>query len=326
MADEQFRVGFAREFELGKDESVFSHQSAARLLSHPGIILETLPADEVRTEDFDHFDAIVVKRTSVPGQIVPKGKSRTRLVARYGVGYDHIAVGACTRAGIVVTITPEGVRGPVASSVLTLMLALGHDLMRRDRLLKEGDWKRARAGIAQGLSGRTVGIIGFGNIGQEVLRLLRPFNVRALVYSPRAEEAEISAKGAKSVSLEELLKESDYVTVNCPLTDSTRHLIDAHKIGLMKKTAFLINTARGAIIDEDALFASLREGRIGGAGLDVFTNEPVSSDEKLLTLENVITTPHILSWTEEALVASSESVADAIIACAQGGKPANAVN
>lgn len=326
MADEQFRVGFAREFELGKDGSVFSENSMARLLCQPGISLESLPSDEVHTEDFDHFDAIVVKRTGVPERIVPRKRSRTRLIARYGVGYDHIAVGACTRAGIVVTITPEGVRGPVASSVLALMLALGHDLVRRDRLLKEGDWKRARTGIALGLTGRTVGIIGFGNIGQEVLRLLHPFNVRALVFSPRAKEAEISAKGAKSVSLEELLKESDYVTVNCPLTDSTRHLIDAHKIGLMKKSAFLINTARGAIIDEDALFASLQEGRIGGAGLDVFTNEPVSSNEKLLSLENVITTPHILSWTEEALVASSESVANAIIACEKGAKPSNAVN
>src|SRR5512132_419 len=226
------------------------------------------------------------------------GVERLALVARHGVGLDFVDVDACTDRGIAVTITPEGVTRPMASAAATLVLALVHRLRERDDALHEGEWGAGRfLPQGTGLTGRTLGVVGYGRIGREVVRLLEAWRMSVLV----TQRTPVEEDGVSYVTLETLLRESDVVVVACPLTEETRGLLDARRLALMKPTAFLVNVARGAIVDQAALVDALREGRLAGAGLDVVDPEPLPADDRLLSLPNVVGAPHSLGYTDELL-------------------------
>jgi phosphoglycerate dehydrogenase-like enzyme len=249
-------------------------------------------------------------------------------VARFGVGYDSVDVAACTEAGIAVAITPDGVRRPVAVSVLTFMLALAGQLMAKDRLTRLGPagWARRGEHMGLGLTGRTLGQLGLGNIGAEVFRLAKPLDMRFLAHDPFADPETAESLGVALVDIETLFRESDFVSVSVPLSDATRGLVGARLIGLMKPTAYLINTARGPIVDQRALHEALAAGRIAGAGLDVFEAEPTPADEPLLALDNVIVTPHALCWTDECFAGNGAADIRAVLAAKRGETPAHIVN
>jgi D-3-phosphoglycerate dehydrogenase len=244
------------------------------------------------------------------------------------VGYDTVDVEACTEAGIALVITPDGVRRPVAVSIMTLMLALTGKLMAKDQLTREAAAGYARRGdhMGVGLVGRILGSIGIGNIGAELFRLAKPFDMRFIAHDPYADPTTAAELGIELVSLEDVFRRADIVTVNCPLSEKTRHLVNGERLALMKPTAYFINTARGPIVDQAALTRILQERRIAGAGLDVLEQEPPDPDDPILKLDNVILAPHALCWTDQCFAGNGAADVKAVLDVQHGREPRVVVN
>jgi D-3-phosphoglycerate dehydrogenase len=324
---EPFRVGVTRDF-LKPDGTLSYGDVGLRLLDEaPGVEWGFLAEDtaDLRAAHVGGYDALLVLSPRVTAASL-EGAGRLAVLARFGVGYDSVDVPACTARGVMLTITPDGVRRPVAAAVLTLLLALSHKLLVKDRLTRAGRWAEKLDYMGQGVTGRTLGIIGLGNIGRDVIVLARPFDMRILAFDPYLTPEQAAAAGAELVNLEELLRRSDYVSVNCALTPETHHLLDAERLALMKPTAYLINTARGPIVDQRALYEALRDGRLAGAGLDVFEQDPVDPRDPILTLDSVIVTPHAICWTDECFLGNGRSACESILDVAAGRVPRHVVN
>jgi phosphoglycerate dehydrogenase-like enzyme len=323
----QFRVGVTRDF-LGSDGRItFGDIGLSLLDRQPNLMWEFLAENtpELRPNQIRDYDALLVLGPRVTTATL-EGVERLAIVARFGVGYDTVDVEACTRNGVMLTITPDGVRRPVATAAMALLLALSHKLLIKDRLTREGRWSEKLHHMGMGLTARTLGVIGLGNIGQELCDLARPFGMRLVGFDPHVEPDVAVQAGARLMSIENLLRESDFVAVCCALTPETRHLIDAERIALMKPTAYIINVARGPIIDQAALTEALRSGTIQGAGLDVFETEPIDPQDPLLALENVILAPHALCWTDECFHGNGVSACGSIVEVAAGRIPGPVVN
>jgi D-3-phosphoglycerate dehydrogenase len=273
----------------------------------------------------DDFDALLVLGPRVTAATLD-GSQRLALIARFGVGYDTVDTTACTRNDILLTITPSGVRRPVAASAMTLLLALAHRLPEKDRLTREGRWGEKLNYMGTGTTGRTLGVIGLGNIGREVLKLAAPWDMRHVAFDPFLSPDAAKAAGAELLSLEALLEQSDFVCICCSLSPETHHLLNADRLARMKPTAYLINVARGPIVDQPALTRLLEERRIAGAGLDVFEREPIDVDDPLLKLDNVILAPHAICWTDELFRGIGESCCRSILDVAAGRVPKDVVN
>jgi D-3-phosphoglycerate dehydrogenase len=249
------------------------------------------------------------------------------ILARFGVGYDNVDLAECTRAGVALTITPDGSKKPVATAALTMVLATMHRLQAKERLAHNSLWdQRLSNGLGSGLNGKTVGTIGLGNIGTEFFRLLAPFDCTRLSFDPWKKQSEADEHNVILVALEELMQRCDVIVVLATLTPETHHMIDATKIALMKSTAFLINVSRGPIIDEAALISALERNLLAGAGLDVFESEPPAAGNPLLTMENVVTTPHNIAWTDELALGMGQSALGSIKSMSQGVIPQYVVN
>jgi glyoxylate reductase len=262
-------------------------------------------------------DGIVsVPNDRVDGAFLDAVGPQLRVVAQFGVGYDNVDLAAARERGVVVTNTPDVLSPAVAELTLGLVLALLRRIVEGDRLIRSGgEWKLAPTFmLGRALAGRTLGIVGFGSIGREVGRLAEAHGMRVLAM-----------RRSGGVPLEQLLAESDVVTLHTPLSEETRHLIGAPELEAMRPDAVLVNTSRGPVVDEHALVAALREGRIAGAALDVFEREPELPPE-LLELENVVLTPHVGSATVEAREAMGMLCVDALRAVLLEGRlPPNAL-
>ena len=289
------------------------------------VVLE--PCDEIAPEQLAEVDALILLMPRITARSL-SGGSRLAMVARFGVGYDTVDVAACTARDVALVITPDGVRRPVAVSILTLMLALTGKLMVKDRLTRGGPetWARRSDHMGIGLVGLTLGSIGIGNIGAELFRLAKPLDMNFLAHDPYADPAVAEELGIELVALEALFRHADVLTVNCPLSEATHHLVDAQRLALMKPSAYLINTARGPIVDQAALTAALAEGRIAGAGLDVLEQEPPDPDDPILGLENVILTPHALCWTDQCFAGNGAADVRAVLEVKAGRVPRGIVN
>jgi len=276
---------------------------------------------ELRPDQVAGFDGLVVFSPRVTAATLA-GADRLRVLARLGVGYDSVDVDACTEAGVLLTIAPDGIRRPMASSAMAFVLALAHRLLQKDKNVRQGGWDRfENAGV--GLTGRTLGLIGVGNVGTDLVALSEPFGMRRIACDPYLEAA---PAGVELVSLETLLADSDFVVVLCPLTEETRGLVSAERLALMKPTAFLVNIARGPVVEQAALTEALRERRIAGAALDVFEREPPDPDDPLLSLDNVILAPHAIGLTDEIFRGSGRSACRSVLAVARGRVPDYVVN
>ncbi|MGI6565754.1 MAG: D-glycerate dehydrogenase [Firmicutes bacterium] len=249
-----------------------------------------------------------------------------RVVSNYAVGYNNIDVAAATQRGIMVTNTPGVLTDATADLAWALLMAVSRRVVEGDAYTRAGRFEGWDPMLLLGtdIAGKTLGIVGMGRIGQAVARRARGFDMRILYYDqapvPAAEEYK-----AEFVSLDDLLRESDFVTIHAPLTDETRHMIGSQELRLMKKTAYLINTARGPLVDEDALVEALREGSIAGAGLDVYEDEPKLAPG-LAELPNTILLPHLGSATLEARTKMATMAAANLIAGLEGNRPPNLVN
>ena len=324
---EPFRVGLTRDF-LKPDGSVaFGNIGLDLLDAAPGVEWEYLAEDtrELRADQVRGYDALAVLAPRVTAATLD-GADRLAIVARYGVGYDGVDVAACTRNGVLLTITPDGVRRPMATVNLTLLLALSHRLLEQDRLTRAGGWARKLEVMGTGLTGKVLGSIGLGNIARETFKVAGPLEMRHIAHDPYASPEQAEALGVELVELDTLLRTADFVVVSAALTPETHHLLNAERLALMKPTAYLISTARGPIVDQAALTDALRERRIAGAGIDVYEKEPVDPSDPLLTLENVIVTPHALCWTDEWAYLTGRSACEAILDVAAGRVPRYVVN
>lgn len=222
-------------------------------------------------------------------------------IIRVGVGCEDVDLAACTAAGVAVVVPAEAVRRPTAVAALTLMLALATRLVEKDRLTRAGPdaWHRRTEMRGRNLTGRVLGLVGCGNIGSDLAALVKPLGMRVIAFDPALSDADAKSLGIEPASLDQVIAGSDYISIHCPLTPNTRHLFNAERLARMKPGAALINTARGGIVDQDALVASLASGHLSGAGLDVFDPEPLPLGHPLLTADGVVLSAHALNWTEE---------------------------
>jgi glyoxylate reductase len=251
-----------------------------------------------------------------------------KVIANVAVGYDNIDVAAATRRGIMVTNTPDVLTDTTADFAFALLLATARRVVEADQFVRTGQWKEWRFDLLLGtdVHHRTLGIMGLGRIGRAVARRGKGFSMRRLYAGPRRATVAVEQEtGAEYVSKEALLRESDFISVHAPLKPETRHMIGSAELGVMKPSCILINTARGPVVDETALFSALQAGKIAGAGLDVFEQEPRVSSE-LLKLPNVVLAPHIGSASRQTRLRMIEVAAENLIAGACGRIPPNVVN
>ena len=322
-----FRIGITRD-TLREDGTSIFDPLALEIFDREHLQWEFLH-ENVRELTAAHaaaYEALCVLNPRVTAATVSGPDRRVQIVARMGVGYDSIDVAACTANGVILTNTPDGVRRPVATSILLLILALSHKLLTKDRITRAGRWAETTMHMGVGLTGKTVGSIGLGNIGSELFRLLAPLNLVHIAYDPYAKREDAEKLRVRLTDKDTVLRESDFVCINTPLTPETRHMIGERELSQMKPTACLINTARGPIVEEKALHAALAGRRIAGAALDVFEQEPIGAAHPFVGLDNVILTPHSICWTDEFFRNNAESAFRSVVAVARGETPTFVVN
>jgi glyoxylate reductase len=257
---------------------------------------------------------------------------KLRVIAQYAVGYDNIDVSAATAAGIIVTNTPGVLTETTADLTWALILAASRRVAEGDRYVRDGKWSVAwgpELMLGEDVHGATLGIVGFGRIGQAVARRAKGFGMRVLYHTRRdTKEQQKTAEeaGARAVTFDHLLKESDIVSLHVPLTEETRNMIDTDALNQMKRGSILVNTSRGAVLDENALYNALVSGHLFAAGLDVFETEPIPEESPLMALPNVVLAPHIGSASRHTRNVMAEMCADNLDAALHGEKPPNIVN
>ena len=257
-------------------------------------VYDDTPQDKI-LERVQGYTVVVTKEIPVPGDIIRQFPDSVKLICEAGTGYNNLDLEAAREKGIRVCNVPNYSTQRVAQTVLLLMLDLASSMTRQHRMLARGDHSNFTDRLSVDhieLNGKTLGVVGTGNIGREVIRVAQALDMKILATAHHQRPDE---DGIHYVPLKELLSESDFISLHCPLTDETRHMIDEEAISLMKPGAYIINTARGALIDEKALIRALEEGRIAGAGLDVQETEPPAEDSPLYRLDNVVLTPH-MGW------------------------------
>lgn len=270
------------------------------------------------------YEALVVRsQTQVTADIIRAGK-KLQVIGRAGVGVDNIDVEEATRQGIVVVNAPTGNTISAAEHTIALMLALARHIPQANAVLKSGSWRRSDF-IGTEVRNKTLGVIGLGNVGSEVARRARGLDMKVIAYDPHISADYARNLQAELVPLKKLLQESDFITLHIPLTDSTRNLIGAEGLALVKPAVRIINTARGGLIDEEALVRAIREKRVAGAAIDVFTTEPIT-ESILFEENNIIVTPHLGASTAEAQTLVARDVAEQIVTVLKGEPARYAVN
>jgi phosphoglycerate dehydrogenase-like enzyme len=325
--NEKISIGFTRDF-FDMDGNYIMPGPGPRVFDDTSnvewqMLSENLP--EITPEQVNGFDMIM---NWLPAWTERSFENSDRLISihRVGVGYDKINLSAATKAGVMLCITPKSCTRPMALTVLTYLLALSMRLRVMDKLTREGRWPERTDYYGTGLTNRTLGLIGVGSIGHEVFKIAKPLEMKYIAYDPYVNPVAMADVNARMVDLDTVLTESDFISINCPLTEETRGMIGERELRKMKKTAFLINAARGPIVDEKALIRALNEGWIKGAGLDVFEREPVPADNPLLEMDNVIVSPHFLCHTDEHFINMAYEWKEQVENILRGEMPEKLVN
>lgn len=289
---------------------------------------ELPPSRDVLLREAANVDGLISLLTDRVDGALLDAAPRLRVVSNYAVGYDNIDVDAATTRGVVVTNTPGVLTETVADFAMTLILATARRLVEADQYTRAGRWKswEPMLLLGQDIYGATLGLVGLGRIGAAVASRARGFGMKMLYYDVIRREDLERELGLEFAPFEEVLRRADVISVHTPLTPETRHFIGAEQFKLMKKTAILVNTARGPIVDPDALHHALASGQIAGAGLDVFEVEPVPSDHPLLSLQNIIVAPHIASASVDTRTKMAQMAVENLLATLAGRRPPNLVN
>jgi D-3-phosphoglycerate dehydrogenase len=270
-------------------------------------------------------DAIMTCFAQTTAKVI-EASPKLKIVARYGVGVDNIDVATATRLGVVVTNVPDYCMDEVSEHAFTLMLAVGRRIMLLDRDIRRGGWNLNVAKPVHRIRGSTLGIVGFGRIGRMTGEKGRAFGMNLIAYDPLLPAADIRDRGAEPVDFDELLTRADYISIHAPLTPATHHLFDARAFRKMKRTAVIVNTARGVLIDPEALAQALRDHWIGGAGIDVLSREPPEKGNPLIGLDNIVMTSHEAFYSEESLVELQTRTAQEVVRVLRGERPLNLAN
>lgn len=289
---------------------------------------ETPPPREVLIEKIRDCEGVLTLLSDkIDGEVMDSAP-KLRVISNYAVGYDNIDVAEATKRGIMVTNTPGVLTETTADLAFALILATARRIVEADKYTRKGLWKTWGPMLLLGrdVHGATLGIIGLGRIGQAVARRAKGFNMRIIYYGLRRNEEAERELGAEFRDLHSLLREADIITIHTPLTKETYHMIGEKELSLMKPTAILVNTARGAVVDQKALYRALKEKRIFGAGLDVYEKEPIDKDDPLIELDNVVLLPHIGSASVETRTKMAIMAAENLLAGLRGEIPQNLVN
>ena len=279
---------------------------------------------EISPRHIAEANALVIFRPWVKATAFVEGANNLVVIARAGAGYDKIDIKACTAHDVAVFNAPDTLTHSTASSTMLFMLALSKRLPAQESLVRSGRWDQQRDVTGKDLTGLTLGIVGLGRTGAELARLVTPFKMRVLAFSPHAHPEQARELGVSLVStLDDLLTQSDFVSLHCRLQGHNRRMIGERELRLMKPSSYFINVARGELLDQSALARALSEGWIAGAGLDVYEVEPLPRSDPLLELTNVILTPHWLPATQQAAKATMDSIATGILQASQGLVPQN---
>lgn len=327
-ASETFRVAFTGDFYQPDGTPKYQDIGLSILNAQPGIkhhvFREHRP--EIGPDQLEGAQGVVVLTPSVTAKTVSQARDLL-IVSRFGVGYDAVDVRACTAADVLVAITVGAVDRPVAEATVGWMIALSHHVRIKDGLVRTGRWDDRSKYMGRELRERTLGIIGLGGIGRKTLELLAPFGMNPpLTYDPYLPPQTAAQLGVRQVPLDDLLRQSDFVSIHCPLTEQTRGMIGARELGLMKPEAYLINTARGGIVDEGALYEALRTRRLAGAAIDCFEKEPVTQPHRLGELDHVLLAPHSIAWTEEMFRDIGRAACQVMVDLCGGRRPAGVLN
>jgi len=338
----KFRVAFTGDFLNDQGKSAYSDLLPGEMERHPRMEVVFLKEQTPRREDADYWrnfysmevtpdqlrelDGLVVLRPWVKRPALAAAAERLVVIGRSGAGYDKIDVAACTDANVALFNVPSVLNHSTASAALLFMLALSKKLPQQQRILHDGRWDLQAAVMGSEIQGRTLGIVGLGNSGRELARLVAPFEMRVLAYSPHAEPGQAAVLGVRLTSLEELCESADFISLHARLTPESHGLIGREQISRMKRTAYFINVARGELVDQAMLTAALTQRRIAGAALDVFEHEPLPADDPLTRLDNVILTPHWLASTTDVWQATTRAMVEGMLRAARGELPDNIVN
>ena len=323
-----FRVAYSADILKPDGKSIFPEMGLEVLEGHPqistGRLAENRP--ELGPDQVGSFNALIIGGMKVTTASLSKSDDLLA-IGRMGVGYDNVDVEACTRADMLLTITSGAVDRPMAEATIGWMLALTHHVRTKDALVRAGQWDIRSDYMGCELRDRTLGVVGFGGIGGTTIELLQGFGMDTpIAYDPFFDADKGRRLGVKSVELHELMSSADFVSIHCPLNEKTTNLIGPAEISLMKPDAYLINTARGGIVDEDALFDALKNKRIAGAALDCLVGEPITSPHRFGELENVLLAPHCIGWTHELFRDAGRMASQAMVDLCSGKKPDGAVN
>jgi len=271
-------------------------------------------------------DGIMVNLAPMPSEVINQ-LERCKVISRYGVGYDNVDVTSCTKKGIYLANVPDYCAEEVSDQALALLLACARKVVRCDKQVRDGQWNIENTDPIYRIAGKTFAFLGFGTIGRCLYRKIKGFNFsRILIYDPYIDAETIRSIGAEKVELKEALGSGDFISIHMPLNNETRCIINASSFAMMKQTAIIINTSRGAIIDEKALIDALINGQINSAGLDVHIKEPLDKDNPLMKIKNCILTNHIGWYSEESMRELKRKVAENIKAVLLSGKPKYPIN
>ena len=278
-------------------------------------------------QELANVDAVISRKGRIGREHIEKSRGRLKIVARTGVGFDssRIDIDAAREHKVWVTNMPGSNAAAVAELAIGQMIALARHTMEANRAVKDNRWSEYLRFLGVELAGKTLGIVGMGNIGTRVALRARAFEMALVVHDPYIPASHVTALGGRFVGLEELFAASDFVTLHCPLNKETRHLVGERQLALMKKSSYLVNLARGGVMDEEALHKALAEKRIAAAAIDVMELEPPRKDHPLLRLDNVIFSPHIGGSTREATSRGERGAAEEVVRVLEGKRPRNPV-
>jgi phosphoglycerate dehydrogenase-like enzyme len=329
VISDEFKVGITRDF-IGPDGRMSYKDIGLGLLERePGCAYHFFDEhlNPVSPGQIAECDAVLALTPGWKPETFAHRADRLLIVARFGVGYDMCDVAAMTANNVLLTITPGATDQPVAGGVLAMILALSRRLFIKDRLVREARWNERANYMGSDISGKTLGIVGFGGAGKRLRELVSPFEMRVLAFDPMLPDTAFADKGVqRAQTLDELFAASDYISIHCPLNEMTKGLIDKRLFELMKPTAYFFNTARGPIVNEADLIDALQSGRIAGAGIDCFEQEPPAWDNPLFKLDNVILAPHAVAWTDECFAAIGASAVRSILSIKRGEAPFGLLN
>jgi phosphoglycerate dehydrogenase-like enzyme len=323
-----FQVALTADFYNAAGEPKYVDLGLDVFTSQPQITVQSFTEHrpQIGADQLAGANGVVVLTPAVTRESVAAADNLLA-IGRFGVGYDAVDVSACTAADVLVFITAGAVDRSVAEATVGWMIGLSHHFRVKDRLVREGKWDDRSRYMGSELRDRTLGVVGLGGIARKVLELLAGWGLKPpLAYDPHVDPSTAAKFGVRLVPLDELMRASDFVSIHCPLSPQTRGLIGAHELALMQPTAYVLNTARGGIVDEDALHDALRQGRIAGAALDCFAKEPVTDPHRLGELDNVLLAPHSIAWTNEMFRDIGQAACQGMVELSLKRRPRGVIN